>query len=84
MIGAEFLHPQTREPAAAYVGELEQLAFRRGLLLLSCGKSTIRFAPPLVLTEAEVDVGLDILDRCLGELDHKFHVGADGPLDEKL
>ena len=84
MIGAEFLDPRTREPAAAYVGELEQLAFRKGLLLLSCGKSTIRFAPPLVLTEHEVDVGLDIIDRCLGELDSKFDLGAPGPLDEKL
>ncbi|HTM19267.1 MAG TPA: acetyl ornithine aminotransferase family protein [Kofleriaceae bacterium] len=84
MIGAEFLHPRTREPAAAYVGELEQLAFRKGLLLLSCGKSTIRFAPPLVLTEHEVDVGLGILDRCLAELDPKFDVAAPGPLDEKL
>src|SRR5690606_35938008 len=51
MIGAEFLVPGTGEPAAEYVAELEQLAFRRGLLLLSCGVSTIRFAPPLVLTE---------------------------------
>lgn len=77
MIGAEFLDPKTHAPAAEYVGELEQLAFRKGLLLLSCGKSTIRFAPPLVITNHEVDVGLAILDQCLTELDAKFgYAGA--------
>ena len=72
MIGAEFLVPGTGEPAADYVGELEQLAFRRGLLLLSCGVSTIRFAPPLVLTEDEANVGLDILEGCIETLDAKY------------
>jgi 4-aminobutyrate aminotransferase len=84
MIGAEYLDPKTGAPAAAYVGELEQLAFRKGLLLLSCGKSTIRFAPPLIVGEHEVKIGLEILDQCMQELDTKFGVGATAPLDEKL
>ena len=67
MIGCEFITADG-SPAAEYVGKLEQLAFRKGLLLLSCGKSTIRFAPPLVITEGEVKVGLEILDQCLTEL----------------
>ncbi len=67
MIGVEFTL-KDGTPAQDYVGKLEQLAFRKGLLLLSCGKSTIRFAPPLVITEGEVKVGLEILDQCLTEL----------------
>lgn len=67
MIGCEFVK-KDGSPAAEYVGKLEQLAFRKGLLLLSCGKSTIRFAPPLVITADEVKVGLEILDQCLTEL----------------
>jgi 4-aminobutyrate aminotransferase len=67
MIGAEFVLPDN-SPAADYVGKLEQLAFKKGLLLLSCGKSTLRFAPPLIITEAEITVGLEILDQCLTEL----------------
>jgi 4-aminobutyrate aminotransferase len=47
---------------------LEQLSFKKGLLLLSCGKSTIRFAPPLIITEEEIKIGLTILDECLTEL----------------
>ncbi len=67
MIGAEFVQ-KDGTPAADYVGKLEQLAFRKGLLLLSCGKSTIRFAPPLVITQDEVKAGLEVLDQCLTEL----------------
>jgi 4-aminobutyrate aminotransferase len=69
MIGAEFIKSDG-SPATEYVGKLEQLAFRKGLLLLSCGKSTIRFAPPLIITEADIKVGLEILDQCLTELGH--------------
>ncbi len=69
MIGVEFVKDRkTKEPASALMGELEQLAFRRGLLLLGCGKSTIRIAPPLVLTPYDVDTGLNIIDGCLTEL----------------
>jgi 4-aminobutyrate aminotransferase len=38
-------------------------AFKRGLLLLTCGKSTIRFCPPLVLTKKQVDEGLAIFEE---------------------
>ena len=68
-IGVEFVKDRsTKEPAAELVGKLEQLAFTKGLLLLGCGKSVIRIAPPLVLTEYDVDKGLEILGECLAEL----------------
>jgi 4-aminobutyrate aminotransferase len=69
-IGVEFVtNRKTKEPAAEFVGKLEQLAFKKGLLLLGCGKSVIRIAPPLVLNEYDVDKGLEILDTCLTELE---------------
>ncbi|MBI5883186.1 MAG: acetyl ornithine aminotransferase family protein [Elusimicrobia bacterium] len=71
MVGVEFVKDRgTKEPDSKLVEELEQRAFRKGLLLLSCGKSVIRIAPPLVLTEYDVDAGLGILDECLAELKH--------------
>jgi 4-aminobutyrate aminotransferase len=84
MVGAEFVDPHTRQPLGAYVGDLEQLAFSKGLLLLSCGRSTIRFAPPLVISPREIDLGLRILDACLVELDRKHHTEKAPPLDEKI
>ncbi|MBI5208519.1 MAG: acetyl ornithine aminotransferase family protein [Elusimicrobia bacterium] len=69
MIGVEFVKDRrTKEPASELVEKLEQTAFGKGLLLLSCGRSTIRIAPPLVLTDYDADTGLSILDDCLTEL----------------
>jgi 4-aminobutyrate aminotransferase len=64
MIGVELV-TDTAAPAPAIVHALEQDAFRRGLLLLACGKSTLRLAPPLVIDAADIDTGLQIIDECL-------------------
>lgn len=40
-------------------------AFERGLLLLGCGKSAIRFCPPLCITARQVDTAIQILDELL-------------------
>lgn len=69
MVGVELVKDRaTKEPASDLTGELEQLAFRRGLLLLGCGKSVIRIAPPLVVSPYDIDKGLEIIDQCLTEL----------------
>lgn len=72
MIGLELVkNRKTKEPARQEMGRLEQEAFKRGLLLLGCGDSTIRIAPPLVLNSYDVDKGLEILDACLSEMENK-------------
>jgi 4-aminobutyrate aminotransferase len=64
MIGAEI------DPAAAPArDELIDLAFRRGLLLLPCGPSTIRFCPPLCLTARQVRIGLDVFGSVLSAME---------------
>ncbi|HXW76193.1 MAG TPA: acetyl ornithine aminotransferase family protein, partial [Candidatus Eremiobacteraceae bacterium] len=50
MIGIEFVRDRaTKEPYEHLVHQIELEAFKRGLLLLGCGRSTIRIAPPLVI-----------------------------------
>src|SRR5688500_11276038 len=39
--------------------------FQHGLLLLGCGKSVVRVAPPLVIDEVDIDRGLDLLGKVL-------------------
>jgi 4-aminobutyrate aminotransferase len=69
MIGVEFVKDRaTREPAPDVPHALVERAFRKGLLLLGAGKSTLRLAPPLVVDEADVDTALAIIDECLGEM----------------
>ena len=70
MIGVEFVkNRETREPYPDLIARVTERAFRKGLLLLGCGKSAFRLAPPLVLNEYDVDTGLAILDECLREED---------------
>jgi 4-aminobutyrate aminotransferase len=42
--------------------------FDQGLLLLSCGESTLRFCPPLIVKRDEVDVAVAIFDAVLTQL----------------
>jgi 4-aminobutyrate aminotransferase len=68
MIGIEIVKDRaTREPHPELVDRVTDRAFRKGLLLLSCGKSTFRLAPPLILDDYDLDTGLAILDECLTE-----------------
>ena len=68
-IGVEFVEDrETRKPASKLVEALADRAFEKGLLLLSCGSSVIRLAPPLVIDEYDVDTALRIIDECLTEL----------------
>lgn len=68
-IGVDFVKDRkTKAPARELVHALELEAFGRGLLLLPCGKSVVRVAPPLVLDAYDVDTGLEILDASLAKL----------------
>ena len=49
-------------PSAALREKVIQTAFRRGLLLLGCGETAIRFCPPLCVSAAQVETALTILD----------------------
>src|SRR5437899_1652598 len=76
MIGVEFVKDrQTREPAPEIPHELVERAFKRGLLLLGAGKSSLRLAPPLVIDDYDVDTALGIIDACLRELEEYSHFG---------
>jgi len=37
------------------------------LALLAAGESAIRFCPPLTIDKEDIDVGLEILNSCLGK-----------------
>ncbi|HEV3165141.1 MAG TPA: acetyl ornithine aminotransferase family protein [Isosphaeraceae bacterium] len=53
------------KPDHALRDHIIHAAFERGLLLLPCGPSTVRFCPPLCLTSRQVEVGLVILDAAM-------------------
>ncbi len=43
-------------------------AFSKGLLLLNCGRSAIRFCPPLILSKDDADIALSVFGDCLNEI----------------
>jgi 4-aminobutyrate aminotransferase len=57
----------TKVPATKLTEKLIRQCYLNGMLLLSCGQSTIRFMPPLMVAKEHVDEAVAILDASLGE-----------------
>jgi len=68
MIGAELITDRaSRKPAAALCQRVLTRAYHNGLILLSCGTSTVRFIPPLMVSREHVDEALGLLKTALTE-----------------
>lgn len=75
MIGVEFVQDKTsKEPAHDLRDDIVHLAFQNGLLLLGCGRSTIRIAPPLMIEQPLVEQGLEVFEEAVtaAEKKHKM------------
>jgi 4-aminobutyrate aminotransferase len=67
MIGVEIVKDQkTKEYGQDERDRIVELAFERGVLLLGCGPSTVRISPPLVVSQDEADLAVDVLEECIG------------------
>lgn len=63
MVGVEIVKdPATRQPAPRERHRVIEAAFKRGLLTLPCGASTIRLSPPLIARDSDIDKAVAILD----------------------
>jgi 4-aminobutyrate aminotransferase len=68
MIGMELVSDrETRNPARSLCDAVITRAFHQGLLLLPCGASTVRFMPPLMISNADVDEAVTMLEAALIE-----------------
>jgi 4-aminobutyrate aminotransferase len=66
MQAAEFVKDprrRTRDPRLR--DAVTDEAFRRGLVLLGCGRNTVRFIPPLVVSSQQVDKGVELFEQAL-------------------
>jgi 4-aminobutyrate aminotransferase len=48
---------------------LEQVAFRKGLLVLGCGDQDLRISPPLLFREDQAQAALEILEEAVAEVE---------------
>lgn len=74
MIGIEFVKdPETKEPDAALTADIIQTCAKNGLLVERAGtyNNVIRFLAPLVITEEQLEAGLDIFEAAVKECSSK-------------
>jgi 4-aminobutyrate aminotransferase len=74
MIGVELVRDQqTKERAPVERAGILGMAFRRGLLILGAGDSTIRLSPPLTINRDQADFAMDVLEECFRAIGTESH-----------
>src|SRR6201987_4269954 len=73
---------ETREPAAQEVKEIAQYCYEHGLITISAGSygNVIRLLMPLVITDEQLDEGLDVLEGALKAVYERKHEAAAQPV----
>lgn len=56
---------KTREPDVKLRDRIEKKCFENGMIILPTGVSAIRFIPPLIITEEQVDMGVEALEKAI-------------------
>ncbi|MCE4608161.1 MAG: acetyl ornithine aminotransferase family protein [Caldisphaeraceae archaeon] len=68
MIGVELVRDKkTKEPAVKEIGRILNKSFKRGVLVIGAGVSSIRIAPPLVIEEDLLAKAIEIIGEILKE-----------------
>lgn len=70
MIGLEIVKDKkTKTIAREDRDRITQLAFERGVILLGAGESSIRIVPPLIVTQEQADIAMDVLEECIAAVE---------------
>jgi 4-aminobutyrate aminotransferase len=70
MIGAEIVEDKdTKKPAKEKASKIMMRCWKRGIAIITCGASTIRIAPPILITRELVDAAMDIVEDVIKEVD---------------
>ena len=68
MVGCEFTNPASGEPEAVVTKKVvAHMLNESKVIMLSCGtySNVIRWIPPLVVTEVQIDAGLTAFERAV-------------------
>jgi len=70
MIGMEIVeNKENKKPAAKKASEIMTRSWKRGVAVITCGVSTVRIAPPLIINRELVDAALDIIEDVIKEVE---------------
>ncbi|KIL36989.1 4-aminobutyrate aminotransferase [Cohnella kolymensis] len=70
MCAVEFVEPDTGKPAKTLVAGIVRACYEKGVIILTAGvhANIIRFLTPLVITDDELQEGLDIIAEAIAEV----------------
>jgi len=72
MVGVELVKDKaTKERAKAETNQVALECFKRGLLTLPCGPNSIRFSPPIIITEAQADTAFEIFAEAVAAVEKR-------------
>jgi 4-aminobutyrate aminotransferase len=72
MIGIELVKgKKTKTFGQEEAGEVMSRAWKRGVLLITAGKSTLRIVPPLTVTRELVEEALIVIEACIKEVNEE-------------
>lgn len=74
MIGVEIVKSKkTKEPL--YVPQIQGLAWRKGLMMITAGMygNVFRVCPPLIISQDQLDIGIDIFEQSIKETQAAMH-----------
>lgn len=67
-IGVELVESRAcKTPAVTLCQRVLERGFHNGIVLLSCGRSTLRLMPPLMIDRATADEALALIEGSIGE-----------------
>ena len=67
MVAIEFVRPGTTEPDPDLTSRVARTCHQQGVVVLTCGThgNVVRLLPPLVIDEALLDEGMDVLEHAI-------------------
>ncbi len=68
MCGTDILNPTTKTGDGKLRDRIVTACFERGLVMLGCGEHTMRFCPPLCMTQQELEAGLAIFEAAVASV----------------
>jgi 4-aminobutyrate aminotransferase len=72
MIGIEIVKDKkTKKFGSEEATKITELAWKKGVLLITCGRSTLRIAPPLTITRELVDEALEVIEAAIAQVNRE-------------
>jgi 4-aminobutyrate aminotransferase len=66
MTATEFVKDRTtKEPAVKFRDAVLEETWKHGLILLPCGRSSLRYIPPLIVRREEIDEAIEVVDAAI-------------------